>query len=790
MNQLIYGANQEEKIVAVHPASERTVKMFIRNPEGIISNEIEFFPFFFLSNQKYLSDYPKKHWIKELTGENYYRYLCVFNGWLDMWDAIRHCLERYNENAPQKIDSYTEMPVLRVRTDPVAQFLKQSGRTLFKGMKFDDLHRIQLSIKTYVKHGFKISNPNREEDRIVAIALSDNHGWEYQITGKRKSEKEMLLDLIKVLQEKDADVIEGHNSIDKHIHYLMTRCEIHGLEFNIGRDGSIPHHSEARSLYGERTANYIPYEIVGRHVIDTATLLQSYDSTKHELDNYNLEHAAQHFGISKVDRLYISPDRVSWYSDNEPDNLVQSSIDDVREIRLLSDYLSPDYFHQTQMLPFNYATVTRLNSNNKIESLLLREYIRQKHSIPRPEIGSQPQIGGSEIFYRGLLGPIIDLDIESIYPSIILAHNIVPKNDTLGAFPKILNGLTDHLSDLKRQVKIADNSYSNVTSEATEIGLKVLINSFYAYIGNSRALFNDYKAARTIGEARQDMLRQLMSAITSLNGKVIEIDSNSICFVPPVAVNTETKEKELLKNIARCLPSGITLQMNDRYKRMLSYKKNNYVLLGYDGKVTIKGSSLIPRNIERFGREFITQCISAIMNLNFTSVHDYYIDCNKAIVERKLSIQDFARIEILRDTYDEYTQSVNRGDRYRSASYEVAINSGMNWKQGDKISYYITGDDTSIKGFDQYKAAIDWDKNFRDENVGYYLKRLEELAKRFASLFSEKDYHALFSVDDLFGFSPEGIQIQTTQIKEEPKDLDEETEQIQVEPRIWLDEEI
>ena len=48
------------------------------------------------------------------------------------------------------------------------------------------------------------------------------------------------------------------------------------------------------------------------------------------------------------------------------------------------------------------------------------------------------------------------------------------------------------------------------------------------------------------------------------------------------------------------------LERDGRAKAMLSYKKKNYALLGYDERITVKGSSLSSRSLEKFGRNFLT----------------------------------------------------------------------------------------------------------------------------------------------------------------------------------------
>ena len=98
------------------------------------------------------------------------------------------------------------------------------------------------------------------------------------------------------------------------------------------------------------------------------------------------------------------------------------------------------------------------------------------------------------------------------------------------------------------------------------------------------------------------------------------------------------------------------------------------------------------------------------------------------------------------------------------------------WKIGDKISYYITGGEANTKGFENCKLAEQWDVNFPDENSAYYLRRLDEFASKFEMFFTPSDFRAIFSLEDLFGFDPNGIRITTQPVKSVPEEKDEEAD--------------
>ncbi len=289
-----------------------------------------------------------------------------------MWDAVRYVLEKINQTQERRVDSYSETEHIFLRPDTNTQYLMQSGKTLFKGMEFSDIYRMQLDIETYSK-SYKFSNAERPEDRIILISLSDNRGWETVLGGKQVDEKDLLLQCIEIIRKKDPDVLEGHNIFNFDLPYLLTRCDFHRIEFSVGRDNSSPRGVRSRTAFAENEVEYVSYEIAGRQVIDTWLLVQSYDMIKRSMDSYSLKYAARFFGIAPAGRTYIPGEKISWYWDNEPEALKKYALDDVRETRALSDRLSMSTFYLTQMLPFNYTTVARLGSASKIEALLLRD---------------------------------------------------------------------------------------------------------------------------------------------------------------------------------------------------------------------------------------------------------------------------------------------------------------------------------------------------------------------------------------------------------------------------------
>ena len=98
-----------------------------------------------------------------------------------------------------------------------------------------------------------------------------------------------------------------------------------------------------------------------------------------------------------------------------------------------------------------------------------------------------------------------------------------------------------------------------------------------------------------------------------------------------------------------------------------------------------------------------------------------------------------AKSETLADSPETYKRKLAAGTGKRSAAYELAIKSGREYRQGDQIAFYITGDKKRVSVVDNAKLLSDADETVRDENVPYYLDKLEELRKKFAPFFESSD---------------------------------------------------
>jgi len=769
-NDLLYGKDKEECIVGAYQLTDTQIRIFNRENGMVRQHDELFFPFFFLSDSTLLNGFipedKEKFWAVKLSGSNYYHCLVIFRSWKTYRcavDFINNMRQFESSDVTGKSTQYENNFFIYNKGDAVTQYLLQSGKTLFKGMIFDDLYRMQLDIETLYDPAKRSAGASGiGDDEVIIVSLSDNRGWESVLHSKNSSEKELLEKLIALISKKDPDVIEGHNIFSFDLSYLQRRCERLGIPFTIGRNGQLPKIYPASIRFAERSIDYPFFDIPGRHVIDTLFLVQSYDVSKRSMQSYGLKSVAKHFGFASPDRTYVDYKDIASLWESNHVKLLAYALDDVRETRALSSMLSGSNFYLSQMLPYTYAMTSRIGQAAKIEALFVREYLRLKQSIPKPTSGQQHTGGYTEVFLKGILGPIVYADVESLYPSIMLSYNICPKSDELRVFPGVLNDLKElrfKAKDRSQKERNLGNVSLAANFDAMQSSFKILINAMYGYLGYSGGIFNDYIEADKVTSTGQNLARKMIMDFEARGCKVIEVDTDGILFIPPPEVVTESDERKLVSEVSSNMPPGINIGFDGRFKKMISYMKKNYALLGYDHIMILKGSSLTSRSGEKFGRDFVRRGFETLLTEDICGLHNLFTEYRNKIINHELDISEFSRTETIKNSIEQYLADIKSGKRSKSITYEIAIRSGMTLTKGDRITFYITGTGTGSSLYDKGKLASEWNKDKPDENTHFYLKRLDEHCQKFLPFFKPQDYSMIFSDDTLFSFSAAGIDL-------------------------------
>lgn len=684
--QILFGADPTPGIVAVEVGPEKAL-VYRRDGDRVASEERAFRRWLLTTQQHPLPDAVWTRlegdgfcWLAEFPDQNSYH-------------NARYWLRDAHAN-------HIAYP------SAVRQYLTRSGQTLFKGLAFDDVVRLQLDIETL---GL---SPEPADNRIILVAICDNRGFETVIAGE---EPDIIRKTVAVIRERDPDVIEGHNIHGFDLPYIECRARKHGIRLALGRDGSdMVFGAQANCMIAYYARPYVPVHIQGRHVIDTLLSVQRFDIARGALSSHGLKAAAQAYGVAEEDRIVIPHDRIASEWRSSPERVEKYALQDVRETRSLSALVCPAEFYLTQMVPEGYSRCATSGTGEKINYLFIREYLRQGRAIPKQSEPKALPGGYTDVFRTGLVERVVKCDVESLYPSIMLTNRIKPASDTLDIFLPMLDELTRRRFDAKRKVKQTEGP-EQAYWDGLQGSFKILINSFFGYLGGPFN-FNDYEAAARVTITGQHVVKRIIQELERTGSTVVEVDTDGVYFSPPADIQTEEAEIEYVERIGSTLPQGIRLAHDGRYRAMLSLKMKNYALLDYDGKKVFRGSSLRSRADERFGLDFIAEAADHLMHGRKDRVGELYRSTARRIESGDLALDEFAR----RERITEKT--------FVSASKKRVARAVGSAKIGEYVKVYQRSDG-SIALADDYA---------QDEDRNYLLDKLYKFACRLREAFGDE----------------------------------------------------
>jgi DNA polymerase elongation subunit (family B) len=720
LNELVPSAY--ERLVATELNADGTATLFQRLESGEVKQfQIDHRSWLLLAEPRWADSLEGVLEVRKLAGEAYF-------GWLVSFKTVAECLAAQKVLRQETGFSATQAGApYRVFNDSAQQVLSLLPARLFRGLKFQDLRRLQLDIETRTTPGYDFPNASREGDEIIIVSLRDSTGWECCLSRRDLSEPELLREMMRLVRERDPDVLEGHNLFNFDLPYIQERCKRYKLPLKMGRDNKTVRARSSRFTAGEQTLNYTRFDLYGRQVVDTLHLTRLYDVIHRDLESYSLKAVARYFGVAAPERTYVEGSQISKLFDSDPERLHAYAMDDVRETDAISQVLSPSYFYQTQLVPFSYQNCVARGNATRIDALLVAMYLAAGQSLPVPEAARSFQGGLTDSPECGVFHNVWHADVRSLYPSIIVGNHLSPKNDSLKIYLKLLTKLREFRLAAKDAMRKAPTPEERGHYDALQSTFKILINSFYGYVGFGMGTFNDFDMAETVTSRGREVLTTMLNFLRSCGSTVVEMDTDGLYFVPPKDV---TEPKTMEKMIQAELPPGIDVELDATYKAMFAYKSKNYALLEQDDKVSVTGAALKSRGLEPFQRRYIHELITRILQGTPNGPAELYERYARDIEQHALPLADFAKREALSGSPQAYKEKLAAKKTRRSAAYELALKATREYKQGDQVAFYITGTKKSVTVADSARLLSDADPAVRDENTAYYQEKLAKLHQK------------------------------------------------------------
>jgi DNA polymerase I len=365
--------------------------------------------------------------------------------------------------------------------------------------------------------------------------------------------------------------------------------------------------------------------------------------------------------------------------------------------------------------------ISRMSAAQMVEQLLVREAHRQGVLTPK-RVGEElvrerlmNPIKGAfvKLPTSGLHENIVVCDFKSLYPSIIISHNIgidtlgcdCCKNDgnvapevnhrfckkKKGLLPKILGELIDARTSAKAELKKHDKKSNEYRAlHFKQWGLKIIANAAYGYQGYARARWYSREAAESTTAWARHYIHMTIDQAEKAGFEVLYADTDS-CFLKLGDKKVE-EAKAFVDKINASLPERMELEFQGFYprgvfvtRRMGGAAKKKYALIREDGTVEIKGFEFVRRDWANIAKVAQERVIQAVLKEGKPE---------KAVEIAKQVISDVRNKKVKFDDVVIYTQVVRKVSTYEQQAPHVKaakklIEAGYKVSPGMILEYVV-----------------------------------------------------------------------------------------------------
>jgi len=574
------------------------------------------------------------------------------------------------------------------------------------------------------------------------------------------SEKEIIEKLTQELNHEGNSFIITYNGDNFDFAYTRDRAKKFGLEFKV--NGFEP-----------RTV---------RHGLDNAVRLQGIQ----HIDSFQIVKLLQRTGAIntvKMDIESVSEKVFGEYKEkvfpkeiNEAwegndikklERVVDYNLKDSRTALKIAKEFLPLFVEVSKLTSQTLYETTRSSTSQMVEDLLLKEAHIRKVVAPNkpkePEINERTNNPIKGAFVKepiaGLHEKIAVLDFASLYPSIIISHNLSPetlnckheecktKNTSpdgtwfcmkqKGLFPEILERLLKQRLTLKREYKRKkkEEGIDDKVLFAKQWALKIVLNSVYGYLGYPRARWYSRECASATTAFARGYIHETIKKAENAGFKVLYADTDSNFL--EMFDKTKKDVEDFVEKVNKELPEGMELEIDGMYKRGLfvtkkegGAAKKKYALIDEKGNLKIVGFEYVRRDWCNTAKETQKKVIELVLSQgNPGEAARFVKNVLNELKSGKIPKKDLVIMTLLKRNPKDYDAI---GPHVAAA--EKAIARGKELGVGSMLSFIITkgNDKASISDkaeLEEYVEEGNYDAEYYIENqvLPAVIKILQEL---------------------------------------------------------------
>ncbi|MCD6227196.1 hypothetical protein J7J90_01760 [Candidatus Micrarchaeota archaeon] len=554
----------------------------------------------------------------------------------------------------------------------------------------------------------------REVDKKNAVVLSD--------------EKEMLLKFFDEI--KNAHILTGYNTSAFDIPYIIKRCKVLGI------DPVFVNGVPQVKKHGMITYAHVP----GVVHIDLFPMVKFFDRIGAiSVSRYTLGQVYKDlFSVGETTKEIMEDGNFigAWDDDKKRNMLFEYSLGDADMTYKIFEYVFPLMVELARASKASLFDVSVASSSKLVERLLMYESIKCNDVIPPiPNVNAISErmknpIAGAYVKLPepGIYEDIVVFDFSSLYPTIIVSHNIDPATvnnecdeyyespvghkfckKQKGLIPTVLKKLIQTRLKLKSELKKYDRNSKKYKELFPKVqALKILANSFYGYLGYPRSRWYSRECAESVTAWARHYIKWVMEEAEKYGFKVIYGDTDStFLLLGDKKISDATK---FLKYINSKLPGMMELGFEDYYPRGIFVSKKNtggkgakkkYALINKKGYIKIRGFELVRRDWSSIARKTQKKVLEIILSEgDKRKAVNYVRKVIENLKNNKIPVKDTAIRTVIRKRLDKYDvtspetsaalKGVERGEKITSGAmidYVITKGSGSISERAELLKY-------------------------------------------------------------------------------------------------------
>lgn len=599
-----------------------------------------------------------------------------------------------------------------------------------------------------------------------------------------EKEKDLLEAWAAFVRETDADIITGYNTANFDFPYLIDRakalkCDRFPFLGRLKNKASkVTVTNFTSKAFGSRDSKDM--NIDGRVKFDMLQVLQR----DQKLRSYTLNAVSGHFLDEQKEDVHhsIITDLQNGNDQTRRRLAVYCMKDAYLPLRLMNKLMC--IYNYTEMarvtgVPFTYL-LTR-GQQIKVISQLMRRAREQDLVIPVYSRGA----GGGDEMYEGATVidptrgyydlPIATLDFASLYPSIMMAHNLcyttlvsrqeaaklppdhyiktptgdcfVTEKQRKGLLPEILNDLLTARKRAKKDLKAETDPFKRAVLDGRQLALKVSANSVYGFTGATVGRLPCIEISASTTAFGRSMIEQTRTMVHEkyciakgfpYDAQVIYGDTDSVMIKFGISDMTEVMKvaEEAAAYVTESFVKPIKLEFEKVYFPYLLINKKRYAGLywtrpdKYD-KMDTKGMVTVRRDNCRLVVTLINTCLRKLLiERDVPGAISYAKGIIADLLQNRVDISQLVITKALSRAKEDYSGKqahVELAERMRKRD------PGSAPSMGDRVPYVIIQKHKGAPAFEKSEDPIFVLDNNIPIDTTYYLEN--QLMKPLLSIF-------------------------------------------------------